>query len=159
MLIRPAALIEANLISALMYQSKAHWGYTPTQMTSWMPDLTVSENTITAGSVWVGDIDGQIVAVLVLKPAASIWELAHLFVANSAMRRGLGQQMFGHAVSVARAHGAVALDIDADPNAEAFYLVCGATRISTVAAPIETDPNRIRPQMRFMIKPYDGRPM
>jgi len=156
MLIRPAAVAEEDLISALIFESKAQWGYTRTQIDLWIPDLAVSADMIASGSVWVGEIDRQIIAVLVLVPAGSIWELAHLFVASGSMRRGLGKQMFSHAVGIARAHGAVALEIDADPNAEAFYSACGAQRISTVAAPIAADPNRVRPQMRLAITDFVG---
>jgi hypothetical protein len=37
--------------------------------------------------------------------------------------------------------------IDADPHAEAFYRACGALRIGGVAAPIDGQPQRVRPQL------------
>jgi hypothetical protein len=47
--------------------------------------------------------------------------------------------------------GGNALAIDADPNAEAFYLAKGARRIGEIAAPIEGHPDRVRPQMLLPI--------
>ena len=39
--------------------------------------------------------------------------------------------------------------IDADPNAENFYVHCGATVTGVVPAPIEGQPGRTRPQLRL----------
>lgn len=43
------------------------------------------------------------------------------------------------------------ITIDADPNAEAFYLACGVIRVGHVAAPIFADPSRVRPQLSLPI--------
>ena len=43
--------------------------------------------------------------------------------------------------------GVANLAIDADPNAEAFYLANGARRVGEDAAPIEGLPGRTRPQL------------
>ena len=39
--------------------------------------------------------------------------------------------------------------VDADPNAESFYLACGANRCGEVPAPIPGEPGRVRPQLAF----------
>ena len=43
------------------------------------------------------------------------------------------------------------LTIDADPNAELFYLAYGAIRTGTIAAPIEGVPDRVRSQLHFRV--------
>lgn len=45
--------------------------------------------------------------------------------------------------------GAVEITVDSDPNAEAFYLACGASRRGKVPAPIAGEPHRVRPQLAF----------
>jgi len=41
--------------------------------------------------------------------------------------------------------------VDADPNAESFYLACGADRCGEVPAPIRGEPGRVRPQLAFVL--------
>jgi hypothetical protein len=47
------------------------------------------------------------------------------------------------------AGGASGLLIDADPNAELFYIACGATRFGEIPAPITGQPDRVRPQLEL----------
>ena len=47
------------------------------------------------------------------------------------------------------------LHIDADPHAERFYLACGALRVGAVPAPLEGEPQRVRPQMALAVL-WDG---
>jgi hypothetical protein len=42
--------------------------------------------------------------------------------------------------------------VDADPNAESFYLDCGADRCGGVSAPLPEQPDRVRPQFAFKIE-------
>ncbi len=67
------------------------------------------------------------------------------------MKRGIGKKLFQSAVELAQQQDARAISINADPNAERFYLSCGAIRSYSIAAPIPENEHRIRPQMLFMI--------
>jgi GNAT superfamily N-acetyltransferase len=67
------------------------------------------------------------------------------------MRRGIGRALLGHAVSTARGGGASTIAIDVDPNAEPFYLACGARREGVVAAPVSDNPARVRPQLTLSV--------
>jgi hypothetical protein len=42
--------------------------------------------------------------------------------------------------------------IDSDPNAEPFYLACGAERTGAIPAPIAGQPARVRPQLVVRIR-------
>ena len=53
------------------------------------------------------------------------------------MGRGLGRELFHHAVETAGGVGARRLEIDSDPHAEEFYLRMGARRIGQVPADVE----------------------
>ena len=57
--------------------------------------------------------------------------------------------MLGRCVERLAAAVAATLHIDADPNAVAFYLACGAVRVGEVAAAIEGEAGRVRPQLRL----------
>jgi predicted N-acetyltransferase YhbS len=63
------------------------------------------------------------------------------------MHRGFGRALVQHAAGHAAARGQAVLAIDSDPNAEPFYLRCGAQLVGQVRAPIEGSPNRVRPQL------------
>jgi len=67
------------------------------------------------------------------------------------MRRGVGRALVSHALQTASRGGASEVTVDADPNAEAFYLDCGAVRCGEVAAPIAGQPTRVRPQLTFQV--------
>jgi len=93
----------------------------------------------------------EVAGFYLVVPREPSWELEHLWVAPQFARRGIGRALLAHAVSTARACGASAVLIDADPNAEAFYLACGAARVGTVAAPIANDRARVRPQLALQV--------
>ena len=85
-----------------------------------------------------------------MRPGQSAWELDNLWVAPEFMRRGIGRSLLRHALGTAARGGAVEVTVDADPNAEAFYVSCGAIRRGEVAAPIRGEPARVRPQLAFV---------
>ncbi len=54
-----------------------------------------------------------------------------------------------HALETANRSGAPEVTVDADPNAESFYIECGAVRRGEQPAPIAGQPERVRPQLAF----------
>ena len=64
-------------------------------------------------------------------------DLNHLWVLPNAMGRGIGRALFEHAVTQARMLGLTSFEIEADPNAEGFYLRMGAKRIGANVSEIE----------------------
>jgi GNAT superfamily N-acetyltransferase len=60
---------------------------------------------------------------------------------------GHGRRLWEHAARVARARGASALELDAEPNAIGFYERMGAVLIGTSPSPV--DPGRQLPRMRI----------
>ena len=149
--IRPAQVHEAGDLTQLAIDSKSHWNYTPEQIALWRGELTAPIDAIATGRAYVGEIDYKIVAVMVLTPGPMKWKLDYFFVAPTQSEQAVGKAMFDHAIEVAKKGGARAVTIDADPFAESFYVACGAVRSHTVAAPIEANANRVRPQMLFLI--------
>ena len=151
--IRPAFSHEAQTLSALALEAKAHWGYSRGTLEAWTDELRVSAADIASKPAYVGAIDGCLAGFYTLAPAERAWELDNLWVAPAFMHLGMGRSLLAHALEVAFRGGATSVTVDADPNAEAFYLSCGAVRCGEVPAPIAGEPRRIRPQLRFQPHP------
>jgi GNAT superfamily N-acetyltransferase len=147
MLIRRAVEHEASALSAIAMAAKAYWPYTPSQLKAWRDDLTVSAELIASSPTYIAELEGEIGGFYSLVNESETWSLEHLWVAPSHMRRGLGRALLSHAMDVAARNGAASIAIDADPYAEAFYIACGARRVGVIAAPVEGDPARQRPQL------------
>jgi len=147
--IREAVASEAESLSALALEAKAHWGYSPETIESWRDQLQVSPADVTSKPTFVGAINGVAVGFCSLAPSEQAWELDNLWVLPPFMHRGVGRALLSHALEVAFRGGAPSVTVDADPNAESFYLSCGAVRRGDVPAPISGQPNRVRPQLAF----------
>jgi ribosomal protein S18 acetylase RimI-like enzyme len=147
--IRPARGDEVEQLSALALAAKAHWGYSAETLNSWKELLQVTAADVASKHVVVGAIGDEIVGFYSLVPSTDSWKLDNLWVSPNFMDRGYGRQLLAHALESASRGGAHRVTVDADPNAESFYLTCGATRCGEVAAPIPGQPNRVRPQLAF----------
>jgi len=147
--IRKARASEAEVLSALALQAKAHWGYSLETLESWKDQLRISSADVASRPTYVGAINADIVGFYSLTPSGPVWELDNLWVAPAFIHRGVGRKLITHALELAFRGGASSVTVDADPNAEPFYLSCGATRRGEVPAPIPGQPNRVRPQLVF----------
>jgi GNAT superfamily N-acetyltransferase len=147
MQIRRAVAEECETLSALALRAKGHWGYTTAQLEIWRPILTISGEAVVAHPTFVAQVDAEIAGFYSLLRFGARWELDNLWVAPERVRQGVGRALLAHALETAAAGGAGELHIDADPHAEAFYRACGALRVGVVAAPIEGEPSRVRPQL------------
>jgi GNAT superfamily N-acetyltransferase len=146
--IRRALPSEARLLSDLALEAKQYWGYSGCQMEEWCETLRLSEEDIgTANPIFVAAIGDEVAGFYSLVPGTAAWELDHLWVRPRFMRAGIGRALFEHSLATAYAGGASLVTIDADPNAEPFYLACGAERTGAMPAPIAGQPERMRPQL------------
>jgi len=151
MLIRRALGSEASALSALAVDAKQYWPYAADDIERWRPLLAVTAADIATNPAFVAELDATVVGFYLLVPGATIWTLEHLWISPRFARRGIGRALLMHAVSTAQCAGAMAIAIDADPHAEGFYIACGAVREGVVAAPIASDPGRIRPQLSLRV--------
>jgi ribosomal protein S18 acetylase RimI-like enzyme len=149
--IRRARESEATALSALAFDSKQYWGYSPQDVERWLPGLIVSSNDIASKPTFVAEIENEVAGFYLLTPKPQAWELDHLWVMPKFMRRGIGRALLAHAANSARLMGISSIVIDSDPNAEPFYVACGATRQGVVAAPSAGNPGRFRPQLELHI--------
>lgn len=146
-LLRPAALSELPALSELCLRSKAHWGYDAAFIAACRPELTLTPDDLTQSLTLVAEIGGQCAGLVQLSRSAAPAELLKLFVDPPFIGTGLGGQLFRRAVAEARAQGADAMEIEADPGARAFYEAMGARRIGWV--PSGAIPGRRLPLMRL----------
>ena len=147
--LRRATAADAPEMSALALRSKAHWGYGAATMDAWRGALHVDPESLASRHAHVATLRGAIVAFYVLEAGDGAWELDDLWVDPDFMGQGIGSSLLRHALATAWENGAHVVTVDSDPNAEAFYVACGAMRVGTVAAPIEGDEVRVRPQLEF----------
>ncbi len=147
--IRPARPDEAEALSALCKRSKGHWGYDAEFMRLSDASLTISPELIRTGRVLAAvDHAGRFVGAASLAPlSGSAWDLLHMFIEPATIGSGAGRALFGAIVEMARKLGGTLLSIQADPNAEAFYLRLGARR--TGEAPSDSIPGRMLPMLEF----------
>ncbi len=120
-MIRPARPDEAALLSEIAFRSKAYWGYDAALMEECRPMLTYTEALIHDGQFWVYDAPPVVGFYRLLPRDEQTIILEDLFIAPEAIGRGLGDQLFQHAVAQARQQGASRLTLEADPHAEGFY--------------------------------------
>jgi len=158
MRIRRALESEASALSALALEAKQYWPYSPEDIERWRPLLAVTAADIAANPTFVAELDGAVVGFYLLVPEAKAWVLEHLWVSPAVARRGIGKALVTHAVTTARRAGASSIVIDADPNAEPFYVACGGVREGVIAAPIEGNPARVRPQLSLTVRDCPGAP-
>jgi GNAT superfamily N-acetyltransferase len=148
--IRRALPSEAEQLSELAMRSKAHWGYDAVFLESSRADLTIAPAYIARCSVFVAEEDEGVIGFYSLRwEGADLW-MDHLFVEPDRIGNGWGGRLFDHAVSTASELGAVSFQIEADPNAEPFYLAKGARSIGHTESPVR--PGRMLPLLLFDIE-------
>lgn len=149
--IRPALSSEADVLAVLAWRAKALWGYPLAVMEQWRAELTPSEGSITSSPTFVAEIDGEIAGWCQIAMHTKPIELEHMWVDPDFTHRGVGRTLITRVCEHLRSHNVRLLAIDADPNAEPFYLRCGAVRVGEIAAPIPENPNRVRPQLELNV--------
>src|SRR3954447_3404619 len=81
---------------------------------------------VASGLVRVAERDARIVGFSVLlERVVDACELDGLFVEPDQMRTGVGRELIDDAVRIARERGALRIEVDANPQALAFYEAVG----------------------------------
>jgi GNAT superfamily N-acetyltransferase len=139
-------------LTAIAHAAKRHWGYPESWIAAWGEALTITPAFVAARPVFVAeDGGGAVRGFHALAPAGDDWTLEHLWVLPDCIGTGVGRLLFEHAAATARAGGAAALAIEADPHAEGFYRHMGARRVGEVPAAMDDRP-RILPLLRLDLR-------
>ena len=147
--LRRARPDEADALTALSHRSKASWGYPPELMERFLAELEITPEHIRNGEVWVVEDGGTCLGVCRLS-LGDVAVIEDLWVEPSAMGRGHGRRLWDHVVEVARSAGAGAIELNADPNAVAFYERMGARVVG--ATPSTAVAGRSLPRMRIDLR-------
>lgn len=134
---RNAEAADADCLSSLALQSKAHWGYSADFMRACEAELRVTPASINNPDFCtvVALHNDEIVGFYVLEEiSADEIELGAMFVRPSCIGQGVGQQLMAHAKQNARALGAQTLRVQADPNAAKFYQAAGGIHSGSKAS-------------------------
>lgn len=129
---------DAAALTEIAFAAKRHWGYPERWIQIWRDILTVTPELVAANPTFAAIEDNRLVGFssLTLEPRP---DLTHLWVLPSAMGRGFGRALFERVVEEARELEFAAFEIEADPNAEAFYLHMGAKRVGISVTEIESE--------------------
>jgi GNAT superfamily N-acetyltransferase len=149
--VRPGRPEEAETLSALALRSKAHWGYDPAFLEACRAELTLAPDDVIADRVTVAEIEGTVAGFVALAGTPPVGDLSFLFVSPRFMGVGVGRALFAAAVDTARSGGFSGFTVEADPDAESFYLRMGARRDGSV--PSGSIPGPELPRLRFDVRP------
>ena len=150
--IRRALPGESDTLTKIAFAAKRHWHYPEEWIALWQDSLTITDAYFADHQVFVAETRDTIAGFYALVQTTDAWELDHLWIDPDFMGRGIGRALFTHAIQQLKlaAPGAI-LDIEADPNAESFYLHMGAKRIGEISRDWQ-GLIRTLPHLRFAIE-------
>lgn len=124
--LRPARLDELEALSELCLRAKSVWGYDAAFIEACRAELMLHASDLAGDAVYVAECGGAVVGLAQVSSEGTVASLEKLFIEPSAMRTGLGRQLFDWAARKARVLGARELNIESDPGAAEFYRRMGA---------------------------------
>jgi ribosomal protein S18 acetylase RimI-like enzyme len=149
-IIRRAVPEEANILSQIAFAAKAYWGYPERWLEIWKPQLTFDAGFFVRNESWVAEVEEKPVAFhTLIEKGGNAW-IENLWVLPMWMGKGVGKQMFLHAVARSREAGYVSLQLEADPNAVGFYEKMGMRKIGERRSDVEGE-LRVLPVMEMRL--------
>lgn len=149
MLLRSPLPGEAELLTELCLRSKAVWGYEAAFMAACRVELTITAQDLAQSRMQVAVRDDRVIGMAQLAQHGRIAEIAKLFVDSSALRSGAGRALFAWCVDTAKAAGAIAITVVADPGAAGFYRRMGMADAGTEAS--GSIAGRVLPKLRLAL--------
>jgi len=142
-IIRKAAIEEADALTRIAHDAKRHWGYPEHWIKHWQDDLTITADYIAANRVYLAENEGGPLGFYALIMREGKAELDHTWVAPTSIGTGVGKEMFLHAMQIAAGERVAEVEIVSDPNAEGFYRKMGAHRTGETVSEIEGQPRTL----------------
>ena len=139
---------EAEALTHIALSAKAHWGYPERWMEIWTPQLTFSPRYFEENESWVAVDESKLIAFYTLQEKSGNAWLENLWALPEYMGKGVGKQLFLHAISRARELGYKIMQLEADPNAVGFYEKMGMRQIGERHSEVDGQP-RILPIMEM----------
>jgi GNAT superfamily N-acetyltransferase len=137
---------DADALTRIAYGAKQYWGYPERWISHWSESLTITPEFVRDNEVYAAVVGGEPFGFYALAGTGHELELDHLWVSPAWIGSGTGRLLFEHAMDRAASRGAKHVEIEADPNAEGFYLRMGARRAGENVYEIEGQ-RRVLPRM------------
>lgn len=147
--LRVPTVSDLSVINDLILRSKAIWGYDDAFMKACEQELAVDGDLLHQHSFMAAVEDHQMIAVAEVSLDGKTAHLEKLFVDPERLKTGSGRRLFSWALDTAKAGGATKMVIEADPDAEPFYLKMGAHRVGLV--PSGSIPGRMLPELELSL--------
>jgi GNAT superfamily N-acetyltransferase len=154
--ILPATPEDADALTRIAFAAKRYWGYPENWMKHWRDSLTITPEFVRNNTVHAAVSGGEPYAFYALTGAGRELELEHLWVSPGWIGSGAGRLLFEHAMREAARRGSSAVAIEADPNAEGFYLRMGARRVGENVYEIEGRKRKLPLLTVELSKPVEG---
>lgn len=154
-ILSPAEPAELAQLSDLAERSKAHWGYPQEWLLEWRPQLTITPDMVVQQTIIVARYAGRAIGFYCVELSESVATLEHFWVEPAFIGAGVGRLLFRDAQCKAEERGCRWLQIDSDPNAEAFYLRMGAVRVGAIDASV-LGVSRHLPRLRIEVGRRDA---
>jgi GNAT superfamily N-acetyltransferase len=137
---------DAEVLTRIAFAAKRYWGYPERWIEGWRETLTITPEFVRDNEVHAAVEGGEPFGFYALGGTGRELELEHLWVSPAWIGTGAGRRLFEHAMDRAASRGAKQVEIEADPNAEGFYLRMGARRTGENVYEIEGH-RRVLPRM------------
>jgi GNAT superfamily N-acetyltransferase len=137
---------DAEALTRIAFAAKRYWGYPERWISHWSESLTITPEFVRDNEVYAAVVGGEPFGFYALAGTGHELELDHLWVSPAWIGSGTGRLLFEHAMDRAASRGAKHVEIEADPNAEGFYLRMGARRAGENVYEIEGQ-RRVLPRM------------
>ena len=141
---------QAKTLTQIAFAAKRHWGYPERWIQIWSPILTVSPEFIEENDTYVALKDDKAIGFYAITIEGKKASLGHLWVLSEHMGKGVGANLFRHALSRCKEIGAHILEIESDPNAQGFYECMGAVKVGQSASEVDGQ-LRVLPVLEFAI--------
>nr|WP_136252538.1 GNAT family N-acetyltransferase [Ningiella ruwaisensis] len=128
-LIRALRIEELDFVSNLALRSKGYWGYSQDFLDACKEELSISPGEFHNSKFQfrVMEYENRIIGYYaVCHLDSNTYELDALFVEPVFIGKGVGNQLIDHAKSLVTQRGGTKIILQAEPNAEPFYLKAGA---------------------------------
>jgi GNAT superfamily N-acetyltransferase len=135
--VRRASPGDADALTRIAFAAKRYWGYPERWISHWSESLTITPEFVRDNELYAAVVGGEPFGFYALSGTGHELELEHLWVTPACIGSGAGRLLFEHAMDRAASRRARHVEIEADPNAEGFYLRMGARRIGENVYDIE----------------------
>ncbi len=119
---------DSERLKQIAIASKSHWGYSEHLISQWSQTPIITPQAIDADMVYLARVGSVVIGWYRLQSRLPSMVLEDLWVLPDYIGQGVGRKLFEHALRQAKLSGAQYLELEADPNAEPFYIRMGCRK-------------------------------